>query len=189
MNFESIDNMPRSQKIILIVLLFAIIIGGFVYFIFLPGKAQVDVLSKSVSDLNHEIMINEVKLRRLDQLKMENAQLQAQLNALRAQLPAEAEVSGLLKQISDLSIESGLSVKLWKPGARKKDPSGLYTEIPVDVEVSGGYHALGSFFDKVSKLPRIVNITGLNMDSAKVSGRTVFIQDKFVATTFAAEEK
>ncbi len=189
MNFESLENIPRSQKIMLIVLVFVIIIGGFVYFIFMPGKAQVDALAKSVSELNHQIMTNEVKLRRLDQLKIENAQLQAQLNELRAQLPAEAEVSGLLKQISDLSIDSGLSVKLWKPGDRKKDPSGLYTEIPVDVEVSGGYHALGMFFDKVSKLPRIVNITGLTMEAARVSGNTVFIQDKFIATTFAAEEK
>jgi len=189
MNFEALDNIPRSQKIILIVLVFAIIIGSFVYFIFLPGKDQVDALGNSVANLNREIMTNEVKLRRLDQLKIENAQLQAQLNELRAQLPAEAEVSGLLKQISDLSIESGLSVKLWKPGDRKKDPSGLYTEIPVSVEVAGGYHSLGIFFDKVSELPRIVNITGLDMDSAKVVGKSVYIQDKFIATTFAAEEK
>src|SRR3972149_4871818 len=153
MNLESLENIPRSQKIIILTLLFTILIGGFVYFIFLPGKTQVDALNKSVADLNHEIMTNEVKLRRLDQLKIENAQL-------KAQLPAEAEVSGLLKQISDLSIDSGLSIKLWKPGDRKKDPSGLYTAIPVDVEGSGGYHALGIFFDKVSKLPRIVNITG-----------------------------
>lgn len=189
MNIESLENIPRSQKIIILALLFTILIGGFVYFIFLPGKTQVDALKKSVADLNHEIMTNEVKLRRLDQLKIENAQLQAQLNELRAQLPAEAEVSGLLKQISDLSIDSGLSIKLWKPGERKKDPSGLYTAIPVDVEVSGGYHALGIFFDKVSKLPRIVNITGLSMESARVAGNTVLIQDKFIATTFAAEEK
>jgi len=189
MNLESLENIPRSQKIIILALLFTILIGGFVYFIFLPGKTQVDALNKSVADLNHEIMTNEVKLRRLDQLKIENAQLQAQLNELRAQLPAEAEVSGLLKQISDLSIDSGLSIKLWKPGDRKKDPSGLYTAIPVDVEVSGGYHALGIFFDKVSKLPRIVNITGLSMESARAAGNSVLIQDKFIATTFAAEEK
>jgi type IV pilus assembly protein PilO len=189
MNLEPIENIPRSQKIILIALVFTIIIGGFIYFIFLPAKTQIDVLEKSVTDLNREIMTNEVKLRRLDQLKIENAQLQAQLAELRAQLPAEEEVSGLLKQISDLSIESGLEVKLWKPGARKKDPSGIYTEIPVDVEVSGGYHALATFFDKVSKLSRIVNVTGLSMDGSRVVGDNVFIQDKFVATTFAAEEQ
>jgi len=113
-------------------------------------------------------------------------QLQSQLAMLQAQLPMEQEVSSLLKQVSDLSIESGLEVKLWKPGARKKDSSGMYLEIPVDVEVSGGYHSLASFFDRISKLPRIVNITNLNMDGAKVSGGGTSIQNKFVATTFSA---
>ncbi len=189
MNLESLENIPRSQKIILIALVFTIVIGGFVYLIFLPARTQISVLKKSVTELNREILTSEVKLRKLDRLKIENAQLQAQLAELRSQLPAEEEVSGLLKQISDLSRESGLEVKLWKPAARKKDPSGLYTEIPVDVEVSGGYHALATFFDKVSKLSRIVNVTGLSMDGSRAVGDAVFIQDKFVATTFASEEK
>ena len=186
MNLESLANIPRSQKILVIVLLWVIIIGGFVYYVFLPAKSRMDVLNNAIYDLNLQIVNNEVKLRRLDQLKVENAQLQQQLKILQAQLPAEQEVSGLLKQISDLSIESGLEVKLWKPGERKKDPSGLYIEIPVDVDVSGGYHALATFFDRVSKLPRIVNITNLNMEGTKAAGDKVFIQNKFVAITFAA---
>jgi len=52
--------------------------------------------------------------------------------------------------------------------------------------VAGGYHALATFFDRVSKLPRIVNITNLSMEGTKVVSDSVFIQNKFVATTFAA---
>lgn len=186
MNFESLENIPRSQKIMGIVLLVIIIVGGFIYFIFLPNKTEMDILKNNIFELNRQINNNEVKLRRLDQLKVENRQLQLKLNELQAQLPAEQEVSGLLKQISDLSVESGLEIKLWKPSGRKKAPSGLYIEIPVDVEVSGGYHALARFFDRVSKLPRIVNITNLSMEGVKVVGDRVFIQNKFIATTFAA---
>lgn len=186
MNLKDLGNLPRSQKIMLLALIFIVLIGGFVYFIFLPGKAEFDALKTSVNELNQKINTNEVKLRRLEELKVENMQLQSQLAMLQAQLPMEQEVSSLLKQVSDLSIESGLEVKLWKPGARKKDSSGMYLEIPVDVEVSGGYHSLASFFDRISKLPRIVNITNLNMDGAKVSGGGISIQNKFVATTFSA---
>ena len=186
MNLKDLGNLPRSQKIILLALIFIVLIGGFVYFIFLPGKAEFDALKTGVNELNQKINTNEVKLRRLEELKVENMHLQSQLAMLQAQLPMEQEVSSLLKQVSDLSIESGLEVKLWKPGARKKDTSGMYLEIPVDVEVSGGYHSLASFFDRISKLPRIVNITNLNMDSAKVSGGGTSIQNKFVATTFSA---
>lgn len=145
-----------------------------------------DNLKNSTYELNKQINNDEVKLRRLEQLKVENKQLQMQLSRLQAQLPAEQEVSDLLKQISDLSVESGLEIKLWKPAGRKKDPSDLYIEIPVNVEVSGGYHMLAAFFDRVSKLPRIVNTTNLSMENAKVAGNSVSIQSRFVATTFAA---
>lgn len=189
MDLSSLENIPRSQKILLIVLLFVVVIGGFVYFIFMPKKAQIDILSNNVDDLNRQITVNEVKLRRLDQLKIENQILQARLKGLQAQLPAEQEVSNLLKQISDLSVESGLEVKLWKPGPRKDDTSGLYVVIPVDVELSGGYHELGTFFDRVSKLPRIVNISSVTMEGAKVAGGKAAIQNKFIATTFAVIDK
>lgn len=189
MDLSSLDNIPRTQKILLIVLLFLIIVGGFIYFIGMPKKAQIDILKNNVDDLNRQITVNEVKLRRLDQLKVENQILQARLKELQAQLPAEQEVSNLLKQISDLSVESGLEVKLWKPGPRKDDASGLYIIIPVDVEVAGGYHELGTFFDRVSKLPRIVNISNVNMEGAKVAGGKAAIQNKFIATTFAVVDK
>ncbi len=189
MDLSSLEKIPRSQKILLIILLFVVVVGGFIYFIFMPKKAQIDILRNNVDDLNRQITVNEVKLRRLDQLKIENQILQARLKELQAQLPAEQEVSNLLKQISDLSVESGLEVKLWKPGARKDDASGLYVIIPVDVELSGGYHELGTFFDRVSKLPRIVNISNLSMDGAKVAGGKAAIQNKFIATTFAVIDK
>lgn len=186
MNLESLEDLPRSQKILMVSLLAIIIVGGFVYFIFIPQKVVIDALKNSINEINRQINNDEVKLRRLGQLKMENQQLQLELTRLQAQLPAEQEVSGLLKQISDLSVESGLEIKLWKPGGRKNDQAGLYIEIPVDVEVVGSYHALATFFDRVSKLPRIVNITNLTMEGTKVVSDSVFIQNKFVATTFAA---
>lgn len=185
MAFEAIENMPRSRKIALIVLGGIIIIGGYFYFIFFPLRGEITVLKNTISNLNREITINEIKLRKLDRLKVENRALQRKLEILQAQLPEEEEVSGLLKQISDLSLESGLEILLWKPGERIRNPSGMYMEIPVDVEVSGGYHALATFFDKISKLPRIVNISNLMMDGAKVVGERVLIRSRFTATTFA----
>lgn len=186
MNLDFFEDLPRSQKILVIFLPVILIVVLFVYTIFIPKKAAIDALKNSIDEINQQINNDEVKLRRLAQLKIENQQLQSELSMLQAQLPAEQEVSELLKQISDLSVESGLEVKLWRPASRKNDQAGLYIEIPVDVEVAGGYHSLATFFDRVSKLPRIVNITNLSMEGTKVVSGSVFIQNKFIATTFAA---
>lgn len=188
-DLAALENIPTSQKYFLIALFFVGIVGGFVYFIFIPKKSVVDQMQIEVASLNSQITVNQTKSRRLESLKRENAELQKMLSELKAQLPAEQEVSDLLRQVSDRGIQSGLDFKLWKPGARKPDPSGLYVEIPVDVEVAGGYHSVATFLDKVSKLARIVNVSELKMQGAKQVGDRVAVQTTFIATTFAAVDK
>jgi len=130
--------------------------------------------------------VHRVKVRRLDTLRQENRALQLRLAEQKEQLPNEAEIDQLLKQVSDLGGRSGLNFKLWKPGPRKKNASGLYLEIPVSIEVSGGYHSVGTFFDKISKLKRIINVSNIKMTSAKVEKSRMMIQTSFSATAFAS---
>jgi len=139
-----------------------------------------------MAGLNNEINIHRTKVRRLDELKKENSDLQRQLAVLKEQLPPEAEVEILLKQVSELGGRTGLDFKLWQPVQKKPNSSGLYVEIPVNVEVAGGYHSLGAFFDKISKLPRIINVSNIRMGASKAQANRVFIQTSFSATAFAS---
>ena len=112
------------------------------------------------------------------------------LRLLTEQLPTGSEVSELLAQIQNLVSQSGLSLKLWRPGGRKTHSSGLYEEIPITLELTGGYHDLGLFFDRVSKMTRIVNMLNLRMTGAtrnKSGGMDIKIN--CTAMTFAAVEK
>jgi type IV pilus assembly protein PilO len=183
---EKIKALSNRQKLIALGLLVFIVIGGWVWLIYLPKSDQIATLNEQVANLNNQIGINRTKVLRLAELKRENDQLQKQLAELKEQLPPEAEVEVFLKQVSELGIRTGLDIKLWKPAERKQSPEGLYTEIPVNVEVSGGYHALGAFFDKVSKLPRIINVSGIRMTNPKVDREKLLIQTSFVAIAFAA---
>jgi type IV pilus assembly protein PilO len=55
----------------------------------------------------------------------------------------------------------------------------------VDVEVAGGYHSVAMFFDRISKLRRIVNVVDIKMGSAKIDRNRVVIQTTFKAVAFA----
>jgi type IV pilus assembly protein PilO len=188
MNFDFIKNIPNQLRLIILALGIVIIVGMFIAFIYIPKNNEMSQLSGDIAKLENEINIYTVKVRRLDELKRENAELERQLIEKKEQLPQEAEVAMLLKQISELGIRAGLDFKLWKPGQRTENSSGLYAEIPVSVEVAGGYHALGIFFDRVGKLPRIVNITSLRMGNAKIEKGQFSIQTSFIATAFAAAQ-
>jgi type IV pilus assembly protein PilO len=99
-------------------------------------------------------------------------------------------VSGLLRQIQGLVNKAGLTLRLWKPDKRKPHSSGLYEEIPISLELKGGYHNVAMFFDSVSKLTRIVNMLNVKMDQAKPgAGNVMDINIKVTAMTFAAVEK
>ena len=41
---------------------------------------------------------------------------------------------------------------------QKEVPKEFYTELPIEMEVSGGYHNFGHFVSKVADLPRIVTL-------------------------------
>ncbi len=92
----------------------------------------------------------------------------------------------LLKQLTDLGVKLGLDIKLWRPGKQTLDATELFIKMPVNVELTGGYHTVALFFDRVAKLPRIINVSNLRMGGPKfMDGRTV-IQTVFDLTAYAA---
>jgi type IV pilus assembly protein PilO len=185
-NTESFKALPAYQKVVLCAIPIIGLLAAFVWFIYMPKNAEIAALEQQIAQINNEINVNQAKARRLEELKRENAELAKQLALLKEQLPPESEVATLLKQVSDLGIKTGLDFKLWKPSDRRPGSSGLYTEIPVEVEVAGNYHAVAAFFDRIGKLPRIVNVSGLKMGGGKLEKDRLMIQTTFRATAFAA---
>jgi len=172
-------DIPLYLKIIIMAAPSLIFVILFIAFIFLPKSNEISILRDSIVKLDSDIASSEVKVQKLDQLKIENEKLKARLAELQEQLPEEKEVSPLLRQISDLGIKSGLQILLWKPGERK--PGNLYIEIPVQMSVTGGYHNLGVFFSQISNIKRLVNVTNIKIDSHAKK-----IKADFIASTFSA---
>lgn len=184
----NIKELPLYLRIIIASIPSLLLVILFIFLIYLPKNKEIDTLNETLAKLSSEIANSEVKARRLDALKAENAMLKAKLLKLQEQLPEEKEVSVLLKQISDLGLKSGLEILLWKPEARRMHPGGLYVEIPVRVEVLTGYHNLGVFFSHISRLSRIVNIADISLSARKPdkNSKGRIIMARFTALTFAA---
>jgi type IV pilus assembly protein PilO len=187
-NFNKIKNLPSNLQALIIALPSLVLIILFVFLIFLPKNSEIKTLNTQISKLNQEIAASQEKVKRLDALIEENKVLKAKLARLKEQLPEEKEVSVLLKQISESGLQSGLEILLWKPDAKKTSPDNLYIEIPVKVEVLTGYHNLGIFFSHISRLPRLVNISDINLSIKAQKGQEKegLITAAFTARTFAS---
>ncbi len=104
-----------------------------------------------------------------------------------ASVPATAKRSGASsprrpQQEEGQVDESGLEIRAFDPG--QKVNRGFYAEVPIALEFYGSYHELATFFDRLSRLSRIVNITQLDMKLESNSGDRPKLQIKGVATTF-----
>jgi len=183
---SAIKAVPMQQKVLILIILLAGIGYGYWYFIDDPLQTNVDMLKAEIGRLDTEINTNKEKVRNLEELKRANAELEKQLAKNKERLPPEEEAAQLLKQLNDLGTRIGLNLRLWRPTARQEDPSKLFVKLPTNVEMSGGYHTLALFFDRVSKFPRIINISNMKMGSAKAERDRISIQATFQITAFAS---
>ena len=87
------------------------------------------------------------------------AELNARLTALRNVLPEQKDVGDLLRRIQTLATQSSLTIRGFKPQAVAMRQQ--HAEWPISLTLEGSYHDLGAFFDKVSRMPRIINISGI----------------------------
>jgi type IV pilus assembly protein PilO len=123
-------------------------------------------------------------------MKAEVAELQAKLDMLKTALPTEKETDQIFRAVQLQAGGSGLKVSRVAP--KSTIDHDVYTEYPIDLEVTGTYHNVGLFLDKIRQLPRIVNINGLRLTSKASEGDLAFTSSVgavYTATTFVYKDE
>ncbi len=185
---------PMNQKLAMLFLLLLAVGGGYYFYfedkdgmVFSGTDGQkIKSLQTEIAKLETEIKANKEKAIKLDQLKQANVELELQLKKSQEYLPPESEAAVLLKELSDLGTRIGLGLKSWKPGSRKENPSKIFVELPANVEMTGSYHTLALFFDRISRLKQIINVSKIKMGAGKVEKDRVLVQATFQITAFAS---
>ncbi len=191
-NLEILRTVPPAQKVSLLGLVLGFIVlafynnYGILFESWSDKDSKIDALQADIGKLDADIQATNIKVKHLDELIAANTQLEAELAKKREKLPQEEEASTLLKQVTDLGVKLGLDIKLWKPGTSTLHPSKLYVKQPVNVEVVGGYHTAGLFFDRINKMPRIMSINDLKFGSPKVDQERVLLQTVFELVAYVA---
>lgn len=161
MAFEFITQAPRPQKIIFGVILLAILVVGGYFLLLSPKMAEVDGLRQQRAAKQADLLQSKAVAASLARFKQEAQALRVKLEAVKERLPSEKEIPALYRQVSDLAFQSGLSVSLFQP--KDLATRDIYQEVPISISAEAGYHQLGSFFDRLSQLPRIVTLTDLKL--------------------------
>jgi type IV pilus assembly protein PilO len=158
-----ITEAPRPQKIIFGVMGLAII-GAAAWFLLLsPLTARLQALTAENDRVQGELRQARAIAADVARWRREIAALERTLVALTERLPNERETPPLYRSVSEAAYQSGLAVALFQP--REAEIRDYYAEIPITFTAEGSYHQFGSFFERVARLPRVVNVGDL-----KISG-------------------
>jgi type IV pilus assembly protein PilO len=98
----------------------------------------------------------------LDIIKKQLIDTQQSFGALLKQLPSKSEMDALLTDINQAGLGRGLQFDLFRPGAEVA--TGVFTEQPIAIKVTGNYDDLGKFASDISQLPRIVTLNEISIN-------------------------
>lgn len=181
-NLESIKKLPTKQKAYVLIGMLAVIAGLYWYLVYNPKSVELAGLTADFEKLQAELSESRAIAADLPKFKEEVARLNDELKKALLELPDKKEIPTLLTNISNLGSESGLEFMRFKP--LNEVPSGFYAKVPVEINVKGTFFEVANFFDKVGKLPRIVNITDVNIGNAKEEGGRLILTTSCLATTY-----
>ncbi len=152
---------PVGIKAFIIILSCITVIGAGVYFITFDQLDLLEIAEQKESTLKIEFEGKQKKAINLQDYQEQLTQIEASLDEMIRQMPTEEEVASLLIDISQTGLASGLQFKLFKPEAPvRKD---FYSELPINIQVTGKYEELGLFVSGLASLPRIVTLHNVNI--------------------------
>ena len=169
---------PKTQKIILAVAGIAILVYFYVIADYVPFNYP--ARAKQIGTLKTTYTQKMSELTKAQQLVNQRWTVAQEL------LPSQKEVASLLRKVTIAGQESGVHFLLFRPGDPK--PSQYFTENPVQVSVTGGFHRAGAFLGEISDLSRLVNVSELKLKGFDKGDLDETVQADFVATAYTLAE-
>lgn len=108
------------------------------------------------------------KAANLEAYRQQLAEIERTFGAMLRQLPGKTEVPSLLVDISQTGLAAGLQERLFQPGTETK--MDFYAELPIKIQLTGGFHEFGQFVSGIAALPRIVTLHDLEITRGATRG-------------------
>jgi Tfp pilus assembly protein PilO len=174
-----------------IVLAGGLVVSAALYFTVFKSQAQKNAAAQhALEDKIRENNELESYRPKLKQIEQQLAELKQQLDIEARIVPDEKSVDGFIEMMDGESQKAGVELRRYT--AKDVKPAQYYTEVPFELELDGPYYSVLNFFDRVSKLERIVNISNLlvsttrNPAAAKTKHSYTYAPNESIVATFVA---
>lgn len=157
LDIREVGRWPFLFRALAVGIVFAVATGLLIFYFVnrgnLPDLRAAEAEQKSLWQTFDE---KQRKAANLEAYRQQLAEIERTFGAMLRQLPGRTEVPNLLVDISQTGLAAGLQERLFQPvGESKRD---FYAELPIKIQLTGGYHEFGIFVSGIAALPRIVTL-------------------------------
>ena len=153
------------------------------FFVFYQPKInEIESLTQQRNIAMEELQKAKDVAATINRHRAEMASVEERFNETSVLFPKEKEIPRLLTDISAEGQSAGLEFLTFKPMAAI--PKDFYSEIPIDIQISGPYHNMGSFLDHVSKLNRIVSVSNIKISAPSKSEGEILLDSTCRLVTY-----
>ena len=154
-------NWPWLVKLAAFVSMFLVVVVAGGFFDWQDQYENLKRIKNEEASLKETFLAKKREAINLDIIKKQLIDTQQSFGALLKQLPSKSEMDALLTDINQAGLGRGLQFELFRPGAEVA--TGVFTEQPIALKVTGSYDDLGNFASDISQLPRIVTLNDIRV--------------------------
>jgi type IV pilus assembly protein PilO len=168
----------------------ALLTAGLYYTVFKSKSDQNATAQHAVQEKIRENNELESYRPKLKDMERQLANLKQQLDIERRIVPDDKAEDAFIESMNAEALKAGVELRRYV--AEPVKSKEYYTEVPFEMELDGPYYSMLGFFDRVSKLERIVNISNLlvattkHASEAKVKHTYQYAPNESVAASFTA---
>ena len=157
---------PREYLLLLLIL--SLPVTSYLL-VFAPQNREIAKTKAEISDKQKELSNLQEESRKSDGLIEANEKIRRDIESIEARLPTNKEIDSIVRQVSDLAVESGLAAPLIN--TEKSVSAASYMEQPINMVITGNFTGFYDFLRKLEHLQRITRIHSMRIQrSDKVNG-------------------
>lgn len=183
---ESLNEKSLQARILILIGIILVLVGLFYYFFYSENQEQIVRLQSTLQ--KRQKLMNEYEniAKQLPKFEAENKRLEHEFQQASKKLPVKKEIPTIIDSVYSAVNASGLVPIAFTP--QKEISKEVYVEIPIALNVNGSYFELANFFDRIAKLPRIMNIRNLNLKVKRDTRKKMILNATFQAVTFRVKK-
>ena len=157
---------PVVQKAALSILAAGAVLGIFFFTHLVPfsypvQREKIEALKADFEKKQTDLARARATVADLPRFEAEYEQLHQRWAEAAELLPADRQMAALLRKITLAAQETGCQFVVFRPTGQKSET--YYTEMPLNLQVNGGYHQVGSFLAELANMRRIITVANLKL--------------------------